>query len=266
MRRATRTNALCLVALTWLAGCALPVRSPKVDAGDLPRPSDVQAALSTRRQALNGLRTLARLRFTDRDGSQSARQALIVERPSSLRLEILSLVGPVFLFATNGESLTALEPSEAKFYRGRATAANLLRYGHVPVPLDELVDVLLATPSIPPNADLRVAANDSGIGATIEATSANSDLRLSWAAPHGLIAAERRDADGEVLWQATYGDYTVIDNLAIAAAIALEIPTTGQRLELNFRDPEVNPTLDPGLFALQIPPNTMIVDLDAEPM
>ena len=150
-RRRGTAGCAVLLAAAVLHGCAVSrPPSPHPAPATLPSGVELDAALAARRYAVQGLRALARLRYTDGADTASARQAVVVERPDRVRVEVLSMLGAVFLLVTDHGQLTAYVRDEHTVYRGAASPQNLARYARIGVPIDALVDLLLATPSAGP--------------------------------------------------------------------------------------------------------------------
>jgi hypothetical protein len=137
-----RSAALLIVAAVALSGCPGAVRLPR-PAVTLD-PSALLADLDARRAAVGGLRAQARLRSGV--AGMWAREAVVVERPRSVRVDVLSPFGLALALGTDGSSLWIFPPSEGVRYEGLATPENLARFLGTPVTIDDLVDILLGVP------------------------------------------------------------------------------------------------------------------------
>ncbi|HVM95283.1 MAG TPA: hypothetical protein VMT89_02785, partial [Candidatus Acidoferrales bacterium] len=136
----------CAAILLLLSGCAsLRSAPPSTPRGELPSANELQGLLRQRRDALQSLRGLARLRYRDPHESGSARQAIVVQRPDHVRVEVLALFGTAFLLVADGNAISAYVPDERTLYRGPATPENLWRYTRLWLPIEDLVDIVLAT-------------------------------------------------------------------------------------------------------------------------
>jgi outer membrane lipoprotein-sorting protein len=254
----------CVVGALFFAGCAT-VRPPLLHAppATLPAAADLEASLRQRREAVSSLRALARLRYHDPHESSSSRQAIVVQRPDHVRVEVLSLLGAVFLLTADGDTLTAYVPGERTVYRGPATPENLWRYTRLWLPVEELVDIVLGTPSVPVDPRGRVGF-DSATGWIRLQHDTGHGTQAIWFGDGQLpVAAERRDAEGTLTWQTRYAGYAERDGLAVATHVDLELPRWSRTMELDFEDVDVNPAVDRALFALQPPPGSKLVNLDS---
>jgi outer membrane lipoprotein-sorting protein len=248
--------------LVTLAACAPRQAIPPQPepAGPLPSEAALVGSLRARRQSIHSLRAMAKTRYTTPSESRGARQLIIAARPDRLRLEILSPFGVAFVLTTDAGLLAAYARDEATFYHGAATAENLSRYTQVGMPVDVAVDLILGTPPF----------SDGGSGVV---SWENGQVKLSQKVGRRVHVTwftgtleparyEQRDEKGTVLIRATFADFAEIAALRVPTRLSLDLPSSRQRLEIAFRDPELNPSLPDSLFALATPSGSTVVDLD----
>jgi outer membrane biogenesis lipoprotein LolB len=257
-----RRLGLGALAVLWLAGCAARQAPPPPApiSGPLPSAAELLDAVAARRSAIVSLRSMARLRYTSPEETRSAKQVIAAARPDRLRFEVLSPFGSVFVLTTDHGGLAAYVRDESTFYRGSASAENLYRYTQVDLPVGAAVDLLLGTPPIPAVRD-GVVSRDEGLiklwqdsGDTTHETwfsSALLPVRYEW-----------HDRDGYLHLRASFDDYREVDHINLPMRLTLEQPDLQRSIEIDLRDPEVNPPLANAVFALQAPPGSRIVDLD----
>ena len=265
MRRPRRgpRRAVCLsLTLSLLAaGCAAsrPAglrQAPAV----LPSAAELEAALATRRVAVQSLRALARLRYRDAEQSVASREAIVVARPDRVRVEVLSLFGSVFLLVADNGAMTAYARDENTVYRGQASPENLQRYVRLGLPVDELVDIVLGTP--PPRTGRAQVSFDDARGAVRLRRQLDQGAQTVWFSDATLpVATEEVGQDGAAHWRATFAAYEDHGGVPIATRIGLDLPTWSQSMEIALQDVEVNPTLDGSIFAFQPPFGSKVVDI-----
>jgi hypothetical protein len=125
-----------LLVLVLLAGCVARV-SPLT-----PTTADaLLASLTARRAAITSLR--ARVHVKTGLARLWTHQALLVQRPAAVRIDVLSPFGLTLALGTLGDTLWAYPPAEGVLYEGPATPANLARFVGAPVEVPDLVDILL---------------------------------------------------------------------------------------------------------------------------
>src|SRR2546425_9323940 len=98
----------------------------------------------SRRRAITSLR--ARAQIASGVARLWTREAVLVRRPSAVRIDVLSHAGLVLALGTEGASLWAYPPMQAIRYEGSATPENLARFLGTPVSVPDLVDILLGLP------------------------------------------------------------------------------------------------------------------------
>ncbi len=255
--------AACL-SLALIAGCAATRPGPRLTPPEkLPSVADLENVLAQRRVALHGLRSMARLHYRDRNESGSAKQAIVVSRPDRLRIEVLSLLGTVFVMTADRQHLVAYARDEQTLYRGTPSRTLMGRYARVALAVNEVIDLLLASPpSAAPVASSAVDF-DEELGAIRLTRAGVSGAQQLWFSPDlHPVAAEQRDREGDAEWYAEFAEYEVVQDLQVATKVALDLPRLQRRIEVELMDPEVNPPLADALFALQAPAGVRVVDLD----
>src|SRR5581483_5838061 len=169
------------VGVVLVGGCAL--RGPRVAV----RPATVDellGAITARRAALASLRARAQVRTGL--ARLWTREAIVVRRPSAVRIDVLSPFGLTLALGTDGTVLWAYPPAEGTRYEGPATPANLARFLGTPVAVGDLAAILLGLPPLP----------------------LASGLQSLWFAgdTHDLVAAEEAE-HGVVVLRVAFGDY-----------------------------------------------------------
>ena len=219
-------------------------------------------ALAQRREAVRSVRGLARLRVRDGSQSNSSREALVVERPDRLRVEVLSALGAVFVLTTDNGTLTAYARNENTLYHGTASPENLARYAGLGLPVTALVDLVLGTPP-PSQSTAGTVGFDKASGWTGLSESVPDGIRITWFSSSQVpVLVEQRDGRGDVLWRASFGQYEDHRGLLVATQIGLEVPAASRSIEIILENVDVNPTLDDSLFVLATPPGSRVVSLD----
>jgi len=254
--RRLAVGALCLVTV---AGCAARP-SPVIDTRPLPQAEGLVNALTARRASIHSLRALARLAYTAPGESRRARQVILAARPDRLRFEVLSPFGAVFVLTASDGRLAAYARGEGTVYRGMASRENFERYAAVDLPVASAVDLLLGTPPVRERGNGVVSREDGQIKLWQHA---GDDVQARWfTTTLDLARYEQQDEQGHVLLRATYTQYADVDGIRLPTQLRLELPATQRRVDIEFREPEVNPILADALFALETPPGSKEINLD----
>lgn len=236
---------------TLLGGCSLFRAGP---AGVQPTSaSALLEALDARRNATTSLRARARVKAGL--AGVWTREAVLVQRPESVRMDVMSPFGLALAIGTEGPILWAYPPSRGVRYEGQASAANLARFLGAPVTVPDLVDILLGVvPVRAPIAEPRLARQGEEYAVTVDFA---DGVQTLWFASTSLDLVRAEEArDGVVLMRVVFGDYQD----GFPRAIEVAAPLAGQSASMVYDDVERNPTLDASLFAP--PPAPQVLPLD----
>ena len=241
--RSTRSRGWVLVALIvapTLAGCAATRRGPI--AGGVG-PDQLLATLAARRASLTSLRARARLKAGL--AGLWTRQAVLVQRPGEVRMDVLSPFGLALAVGTQGDLLWAYSPSDQVRYEGEASPKNLARFLGAPVTVTDLVDILMGlpparTPTAPP-----AFTRDPDQRIVITVTFEGGTQRL-WFDPVTLQLDRGEEWHGDTLvFTLAFSDYR--DGFPYALDVAS--PVAGSSARLAYDSVEQNPALEASLFA-----------------
>lgn len=242
------------MGVVLLAGCAL--RAPRPRPAGAPPAEALLDTLAARRGAVVSLRARARLRA----GLSGAwtREALIVQRPDAVRIDVLSPFGLALAVGARGALLWAYPPAGATRYEGAATPANVNRFLGAPVSVPDVVDVLLGLPPRrAPAAPPTVTTTDAG--EHLLSVPLHDGVQSIWFAADALTVLRAEEARGGVtVLRIRFGDHR--DGFPRELEIAVP---EGAAAALAYDAVELNPVVDPALFAP--PPAPRVLALEAVP-
>lgn len=249
--RRPRAAVALLLATATVSACTL--RGPR----PLPpaeKPPVLLQRLAARREAVTSLRARARLR-SGLEGLWT-RQALVVERPDRIRVDVLTPMGLALALGTGEARLWAYQPAERVRYEGRATPQNLVRLLGAPLALADVVDILLGLPPARvPKGPPSVVMTPEGHRLTLPL--ANGEQRI-WFAPETLdvVRAEEEQRDGVVM-RLVFGEHED----GFPHVVDVESPKRGAPVRLKYDAVEINPELAATLFVP--PPAERVLPLEA---
>ena len=248
MRRRVAAFACC--ASIVLFGCrttpdAFPPADWAVLAAADPRPALRLASLRELAEARHALRATARVSSEGPEGGAFSNQLLLVERPASLRVEVIGLLQQrVLVLATDGARYELYRAEGPVTEEGAVHAGVLEEVAGLPLTPEAAVRLLLAAPLVPA-APLEAAEQD-GRGA----------LRLAWSDQtlefdgEGRLAALAFHPGEQAVLYARWSDWRDLDAGAFPHRLELELPEAKTRWKLEYRQVELDPELDPALFRL----------------
>lgn len=250
-----------IVALTDCSAVrriSVPAR-PRV----MPSAEQLQAKIDARRQVVHSMRALARLSYRHPEATSLSREAIVLERPDRLRIEVLSFLGAVGVLTTQDNAFTVYARHENKIYRGEASSKNMWRYARIGLPVVDLVDLVLGTPP-QRQANWTHVTYDADTGWIQLSQELDSGALVVWFENDLPRAAELRDGYGEVQWRALFSKYQKHNDIMIASKIRLEVPDGEHSVKIELEDIDVNPVLDRNTFAFLAPAGAKVVELDEE--
>jgi hypothetical protein len=152
---------------------------------------------------------LAQIDLVTAQGHYPIRAAIILRKPSYIRLEMLPVIGtPDFFLAASPGEMTIFIPSQNEYYSGKPTAENLSRFLPWSFTLEEIVMILSST--YPPL---------DGTNVSYESDLDNALLRIDMKTPAGpsqtiwmtknekIVKLIRYDPLGREMYRALFDDY-----------------------------------------------------------
>ena len=210
-----------------------------------PRPALRVASLRELAETRHALRATARASSEGPEGAGFSNQLLLVERPASLRVEVIAgvLQQRVLVLATDGARYELYRAEGPVTEEGAVHAGVLEEVAGLPLTPEAAVRLLLATP-LAPDTPAESAQQD-----------AQGALRLSWPDQtlefdgEGRLAALAFHPDEHPVLYARWSDWQG-DTAVFPHRLELELPDAKTRWKLEYRQVELDPALDPALFRL----------------
>lgn len=257
-------RAAALAALLLGAAACTPSLPPAAPPPARVTPAEAAIALEATQASLRTLRGLADVRLERGGESHRFREAAVLALPDKLRLETLQFGGATaVIVAVNGERLAIYSLASREFASGRPSARALEGLAGVAVEPRHLLRLLAGLPPLPfQAADPRSRIAPEGAGFLAESVEGAFAQHLRLDAGGSVAGGELRTAAGPILafW---FEDPRQVGAGAFPYRVRLEQPG-GARVEVAYRNVELNPSVDDGVFTLQVPAGDVdLVDLDA---
>jgi len=197
--------------------------------------------------------------LTSPDGYYPTKAALIIKKPSYLRLELLPVFGtPDFLLAASPEKMSIFIPSKENFYYGQPTGANLRKFIHWQFNIEDIVMIFAGTYPSLKEKDM-----------SYQSYRENSLLRMEMKAPSGcsqivwigennrLFKMVRNDENGKELYTVKYfydqAPHTLPAKITISMADGITF------LSVKFSEIRIEKATDLSIFDLPIPANVNVI-------
>jgi len=252
-----RTTVVAVAVALLLSACAtLPPAVPLPPADPRPQAFVADLAdLSARRHALRGVARLA-VDSDQEDFSIRANQRLVIERPASLRVEVLGfLSATAAVLATDGARYEFFLADDRSYQSGPVHPNLLWEVSRIALPPKEVVDLLLGAPL--PEVEYRLGpAQEDGDG-RVEVSLLDSDggqLRNVVFDAKGLLRRVDVFARGRIAWTAHFDEYEGVGDRFFAHSISVEYPSAHTTAHVELSEVEINPDLEEDVFRLRLAP------------
>jgi hypothetical protein len=190
-----------------------------------------------------------------------ARAALIIKKPSYLRLELLPPIGtPDFFLSANPDEMKILLPGKGEFYSGKPTGRNLSRFLPWQFNIEDIVAILANT--YPPLAgDVAFRRHPEGNNLRIEMKAPSGISQTLWIGSDGrLIKLVRSDEKDREQYSAEFADYD--EGSTIAGKITLRMADGGNAITVKYSGLNMEKAKDLSIFDLPVPAGFKTIILD----
>jgi hypothetical protein len=192
--------------------------------------------------------------------SYPAKAALIIKKPSYLRLELLPPIGPPDFFLTaTPEKMKILLPSEGNFYQGEPSARNLARFLRWQFNIGDIVAIFASSyPPLKEVATYSSRTDGNAVRIEIEAPSGNS--QTIWVEANRLIRLVRRNENRDELYSVKFEDHE--EESGLARKITVNMADGMTSLSVKYSDIKIEKATDLSIFDLNVPAGFRTIILD----
>ena len=248
------------VLIVLLAGCT-PIKSvdPALPALTLDESAMLQL-VKQRQNSYQTLSTLAQVKIVKNDKKWSTTQAILVEEPNRLRLDMLNFFGQLMLqMVVDGSTLSAYVPSESTLYSGAALQQNIQRFTGLPLPVTDIVALLLNKLPMGVLETGTISSWEHGL-----LVSVNDSVLYKLTITNQHVVEVEYSVNEYVVYRVAYTEFMQQNNKGedqYPHKIQLEVPLNNVVVNLRFDDTELNTVFTPQQFILQLPQSTIKKEL-----
>ena len=206
-------------------------------------------------------KALVKIEFITTDGYYPAKAALIMKRPSYLRLELLPVIGvPDFLLVSTPERMSIFIPSKKELYSGLPTGSNLKKFLPWPIEIEDMV--MIFTGAMPSFKEEKIS---------YQGFQEKNFWRLEMKAPSGcsqivwmreknkLFKIVRKDENGGEIYTV---NYSYDDGSDVPGKITISMADGTTSLSVKYSDMEIEKSVDLSVFNLAIPAGVKEIPLE----
>lgn len=184
--------------------------------------------------------------------------ALLLKRPTLMRLESIPLIGPPdFLLSLTKTNLKVFFPGKSEFYLGRPVRENLALFLPVGLPPADIVSILLGLPPPPPVAgQFEIRETPPGNSPGLELFSEGLKVQTLWFTDDGASLSSREiipPEGGRII--VNYEDYRQLGNSWLPEKVTITAPDKDARIAVRYHDMAWSEDGDEAIFDLPIPAN-----------
>ena len=225
----------------------------------LAQAHDLTVFLGDRDNAVHSMQTAAVMEYAGGGEHFKARENIIVQRPASMRVEVMSAAGVALVVAADGGQIAVFDPGKNTLMHGAASAATLERYARIPMTPDAATRLLLGLS--PDSAMLAFAPNSmtvKGDGKVLTYHQPGGAVdELGFTGEGSLEMVRETLADGRIGYEVHYSDYRDVGGgILFPAQVDANFPKTGATVKFRFENPSVNHDVPDSAFVLLPRPGT----------
>jgi hypothetical protein len=253
---------LLFLCLSFLSGCTLlwPRRVPR----EILSPTDLFQCIGARNQQIQSIRARARVSINIGENRFTLEELIIAEKPTSLRVEVLSLIGqPLLYLTTDGKVFEALVPAENRLYRGEAATEYLSTFFSLHGGTREIIPLMLGDLGWTDDERLAATFSDKDNVYIVTEDSAIGSRRIFWIDPFHFapVRATELDERGNPRWEILSGNFKKREEIPFPTSIEFRSFSSDSRIRMRLLEWKINPSVEEGTFRLNVPKGVEIIEV-----
>lgn len=201
------------------------------------------------------LKSMARVSIESDGQTTNFTQALLLEKPNRLRLDVLSPFGSTYLQAgTDGKVLKLFIPGKGKYFSGLPTPENFQLITRTPVDAEQMVNLLLY--SIPLSSKDILDMGSRGQEGYVLELAAPDGRQVLWFNRERQPVASYWYHDATLIAEVVYG--TLLGDPPFPREVKFSRPMDATSIKVVYTSPEPDAQIDEKLFTLEAPPGALV--------
>jgi hypothetical protein len=199
------------------------------------------------------LSAMAQINLVTPNGHHTARAAMIMKRPSYLRLEIFAPIGPPDFFLTaSPDEMRILIPSRGEAYLGRPTSDNLARFLSWQFNFEDIVMIFTGSYPLLRDRNVSYQSYPDGNAMRIEIRIPSGNSQILLVGKDGRLQKfVQNDEDGKEMYHVKYEDYR--PQSPVAEKITINMADGVTSICVKYSDIKIEKVTDMSIFELPVP-------------
>jgi hypothetical protein len=205
---------------------------------------------------------MAQIDLVTPHGYNPLRVAIVMKKPSYLRLELLPIIGtPDFFLSSSPAEMCIFIPSRGEFYRGKPTAANLARFLPWQFNIEDIVMIFTgAYPSIIDGIIFYQSYQENN-SLRIEMKSPSNKAQILWVGENNrLLKLASLNEFGQEIYHVNYEDYR--PESPVPGKITINMADGITSISLRYTEIKIEKAADLSVFELPVPAGVKLILLD----
>lgn len=219
----------------------------------------------------NTLKAMANIDVHHTSGRYSTKAAILIKRPSSMRIEAIPVIGPVnFFLSIHEDNLKIFFPQKSIFYIGKATPENLVNaadFFPAGLSIEDLLSVMLGTYPRVIEKNVSLAGFMEERLYRVDMVAEGKRLQSLWVDPSTRHLVEVRvfKDPGSASYTARFEDFDTSGSAAMPLKVTLDTEIADNppsKVTIRYSDIQFDTDIEALAFDLQVPPGIKPVYLD----
>lgn len=223
--------------------------------------------LEKRKENFKDLRGLVSISLQSEDETYAFQEALLLQVPARIRMEVLSPFGnPVLIMVASETNLAIFDITRKKFYQGDPTQENLYRFLQLPMRSEDLVYLLsgnMPQLDLDPPAKLMIISDQKFY--QIEGTNAHYSGKWKiWIDSQDLVPVRAAlfSMDGILIYDIYYENFLLNNNYLLPHELTILVPSEAKRLSFRYKSIALNRGIPQDAFQLKVPNGIEVIRMN----
>jgi len=263
-RYTIKSGILLAVFLSFLTSCT-GLRPHRYPFKPISSPDEILRRIESSEREVKDLKGIAKVKVANVNRKYSLKEVIIVQRPSSLRMETLLFGQPQFFLTASDNRLSILSLKENRLYHGKVTPENLSVIFPIYMKTEHLFSILLGSVPFIDYIDIDTEfLQEENIYLVELLEKGRAARQLLWVEPFdfSVLKSEIYDSSKNLVLRVKFDNYERVNGSLFPMSTAILLPLSSTSIKIDYSEVEINTGVNRDSFNLEVPPGVEIVNLD----